>query len=119
MKKKGGLLFIVFIVFFIYSNFYTESVVIGTYVNRNYDKYTFIDVPKESDTLQVLENNKFISKYYGEGTYKLLYDVKGTRIRFTYKDEALNLPMKRRYLLGGLKIALLEDLNQYYEKVSD
>ena len=64
MKKtiKIGLVFVL-MVYYLYHNFFTNSILAGTYVNENYKcKSALVEIPHELDTLIILDNNgKFFS----------------------------------------------------------
>ena len=93
---------------------------LGNYINVNYENRFGGDFPHSQDTLTLLKNGTFTSQYYGKGTYKVSYSLGGTSIDLEYKDE---------FGVGGLitsiegdgfgkpRIILIRDLNQYYEKI--
>lgn len=125
---------VVFIGFYIYSNFYTTSMVVGKYVNENYENEFIGYIAHVSDTLHLKEDNKFESNYYGEETYNLIYGLEGTRIELNYgkgystttingeiitlpHEEAFKTSISRMWLIGNPKIWLYKDLNQYYKKI--
>jgi hypothetical protein len=121
MKKYISLAVVLLILFHIYNNFFTKSMLIGLYENKNYKYTPFLpDIPYDADTLILLENNKFISSYFGKGNYKLLYSIKGTEIDLSYNYEfgtaGLNTSI-RRLGFGKPKIILFELENHYYEKI--
>jgi len=125
---------LVFIGFYIYANFYTTSMVVGKYVNENYEDKFIGYIAHVSDTLYLKEDNQFESNYYGEGTYNLIYDLEGTRIELNYSkgysttvingeiismsnEEGFETSISRTWFIGNLKIWLYKDLNQYYKKI--
>jgi len=87
-KKKKYLLIVtlIFLIFYLISNFYTKEMVVGIYVNRNYNNTFINDIAHKEDTLKLFNDNKFTSPYYGNGTYKLIYEIDGTYIRLSYND---------------------------------
>ena len=108
--------------------------ILGKYVNRNYEDDFIGNIPHIADTLLLKENNQFESPYYGKGTYKLTYGLGGTKIKLNYGEgysseningeivtvsnkESFNTSMNRIWLIGNAQISLFEDLDQYYEKI--
>ena len=69
----------VFIAVYSYNHFFTNGMLLGKYVNRNYGDDFIGYIPHIADTLLLKENNQFESPYYGKGAYKLIYDLVGTR----------------------------------------
>ncbi len=122
MKKtiKIGLVFVL-MVYYLYHNFFTNSILAGTYVNENYKcKSALVEIPHELDTLIILDNNKFTNSIWGNGVYKLSYSISGTKIQFIYDYEFGKAGFKtsiNRSLFGHPKISLDEDLNYYYKKI--
>ncbi|UUC46495.1 hypothetical protein [Flavobacterium cerinum] len=113
-------LFVIFLYF--YNNFFASKMILGTYVNRNYNQsHSIAEIPNVADTLVILKDNKFISQYWGEGSYELYYTIKGTEIDLMYDYEfgkaGFRTSIDRIMYFGGLKIDLFRDLNQYYEKI--
>ncbi len=106
---------------YIISNFFTQNMIIGKYVNRNFENRFISENPHVKDTLVILTNNQFTSKFYGQGNYKLFYDLYGTHIKLIYKDEigrtSFTTSIDRLMFLGNPKINLFKDLNQFYEKI--
>ncbi|WP_031455737.1 hypothetical protein [Flavobacterium chungangense] len=132
--KKIKIILAVFIAVYSYNHFFTNGMLIGKYVNRNYGDDFIGNIPHIADTLLLKENNQFESPYYGKGTYKLSYGFGGTRIELHYGDdysstnikgEKVSVPNKesfetsinRIWFIGNPQISLFEDLNQYYEKI--
>lgn len=106
---------------FLYNNFFLKSMIVGEYVNRNYDyKPVIPEIPYEQDTLRLFDNNQFASRFWGKGTYKIFYTGAGTRLELSYHDEygkgGFNSPVTR--LSFGRPIIWLDrDHNHYLEKV--
>ena len=107
----------------VYRNFLTESVIIGKYVNTNYNHAPFlVDIPYSADTLILLTNNRFKSAFWGRGTYRLSYDIDGTDIDLSYVNEfgrgGYNISISRLNW-GKPQIILDRDRCHYYEKVAN
>jgi hypothetical protein len=127
MKKKTTLWLImiiggVLITAYCYNNFFTESAIIGRYVNRNYDhEASLADIPHVADTLALLDNNRYESNFWGKGSYDITHDIKGTHIELIYGYEfgkgGFNTSISRLNW-GGLKIILDGDRELYYEKIT-
>lgn len=122
MKSKIVILLIISLTgFFLYRHFFTENMIIGTYVNENYNnKSSIVDVPKQLDTLIIFSDNKFKNSYWGNGTYKLSYSISGTKISFIYDYEFGKAQFKstvNRSFFESPKICLNKDLEYYYKKI--
>jgi hypothetical protein len=49
----------------LYINFFVKDMIVGTYINRNYEYEPFIPgIPYMPDTLKILDNNKFLSSHW-------------------------------------------------------
>jgi len=69
-----------------YNNFFTKGMLIGIYINQNYSySSNLVEIPLVPDTLSLFKNNQFVSNYWGKGTYKIFYTVRGTNIELFYK----------------------------------
>lgn len=116
-----GFVLTLFVLFF-FNHFFSQKMIVGKYVNRNFEDRFIAENPHVEDTLMIFSNNRFFSKFYGKGNYELSYDIDGTYIELNYKDEAgqsrLKTSIRRKFLLGTFKIDLCYDLNQYYEKIN-
>jgi hypothetical protein len=132
--KKIKIILAVFIAVHSYNHFFTNGMLLGKYVNRNYEDDFIGYIPHIADTLIIKENNQFESPYYGKGTYKLTYSLGGTKIELHYSDgysstningekvtlsdeENFTTSISRIWFIGNPHILLFEDLNQYYEKI--
>lgn len=105
----------------LYNNFFTRGMLVGVYVNRNYQYKPFLtEIPYVSDTLQIFEDGKFFSPYWGVGQYELSSTLVGTKIRLRYNYEfgkaSFNASVERK-LFGNPKIILSKEQNHYYEKI--
>lgn len=136
MKKVLTLIIFTFIGIYTYNNFATQEMLIGTYVNNNYDHNMSGEaITHNRDTLIIKNNNQFESTFFEKGTYKLKYSLSGTAIELTYdhgnfydtiNGEIIKIPnqgifsttINRLHFVGNLKITLNEDLNLYYEKIN-
>ncbi len=121
MKKKIVYILIVLMIgSYLYNHFFTKKILIGKYYNVNYGISSGIDASIKPDVL-ILYENKFKSKYYGEGTYNLIYSLKGTSIEL--KPNIIKLggfssytyPITRGWY-GNPKIILFYDIDHYYER---
>lgn len=124
MKKRKKVIIGIlscFVLLYINNSFFTERMVEGKYVNRNYENSFIGENPHVADTLIIKSDNRFESKFYGKGNYKLSYNLGGTQIRLIYKDEfgqtSFGTSIDRLFFLGNLRIILFKDLDQYYEKI--
>ncbi|MCD0487347.1 hypothetical protein LPB86_03845 [Pedobacter sp. MC2016-14] len=108
------------VIYFIYDNFFSKGMLVGEYVNKNYDYEPFLpEIPYEQDTLRLFENNKFRSHFWGKGTYKIFYTLVGTEIELYYKyefGEAVFRGSLTRCFFGEPKLLLDPDRNHYLEK---
>ncbi|HYF04474.1 MAG TPA: hypothetical protein VEC36_13915 [Patescibacteria group bacterium] len=115
-----------------YSNMFTTGMLIGTYVNRNYNyDGNLVEIPYVSDTLILLPNNQFISSYWGvgKGKYRIINKLLETHLELSYQYEgyqenyqsklgnALFATSISRLGFGTPKIILKEEENHYYEKI--
>ena len=117
MNKKAVYLFIGIIVIYLFNSFFTNSMVTGVYVNRNYENDFVVEIPHVADTLIIKENHQIESSYWGNGSYKLEYTLEGTNIALKGNGNSIHTYIRRKYFFGNPKIILFEDLNQYYEKI--
>lgn len=109
-----SLLFLIYV----YNNFFTTGMLVGTYANMNYKNST--ENPSVPDTLILLPNNTFSSKYFGTGKYSLNYSMSGSKINLIFDDviNQINIHSNiTRINLNHPKITLCSDLNHYYEKI--
>lgn len=124
MKKLliGGItLIIVYFVFYLYNNFFTEKMLLGTYVNKNYEQKHLTELSKIRDTIQLFENRKYTSGYFGKGTYRISYSIKGTSIVLKYNYEmgkAQRGAYIKRINFGNPQIIMSNDMNYFYEKIN-
>lgn len=120
MKKIIKISSISFIILYIFNGFFFKKMIVGTYENRNYENSFFGQNPHVSDNLILLDNGTFISGYYGKGKYELYYSLGGTEISLVPNNDS-SMPFRtsidRLYFLGTIKIDMVKDLNQYYEKI--
>lgn len=98
----------------------TESKVIGTYVNTNYEnEHCCLESPHVADTLILKSDGTFSSGYYGNGTYKVSYGILTTDIDWTYEYEMGKAGYSTYFsnkIFEKPKIILNYDLNHNYEK---
>lgn len=121
MKKKYKILFIliaIFLILFGFKKYIPNSSIVGDYVNVNYGIRWLADVPSSKDTLILFENNTFKSNYWGEGTYKLKWNFRGTKLEILYNHgRAISrFNVKREWFFGKPKLIVSSDLNYHYEK---
>ncbi|MFY0481379.1 hypothetical protein ACI6PS_02140 [Flavobacterium sp. PLA-1-15] len=117
MKKKVIYIFIVLLGIYVFNSFFTNSMVTGVYVNRNYENDFIAENPHVADTLIIKENYQIESSYWGNGSYKLEYTPEGTNITLKGNGNSIHTYIRRKYFFGNPKIILFEDLDQYYEKI--
>lgn len=126
MKKRnliiiGAVLVLTLLGIHLYNNFFTKNMLIGTYVNQNYNYTPFLpDIPYFPDTLNIFKDGRFVSSHWGEGQYKLSYSIKGTTIDLTYNYEfgkgSYRTSITRK-LFGTPKIMLYRKKNHCYVKL--
>src|SRR4051812_21182670 len=87
LKIAIGVLLLAILISYSYNNFFSHSTIVGKYVNRNYQNNIIAEVPNTADTLVLFNNNRFESKFFGKGNYKISYSFEGTHIILKYKDE--------------------------------
>ncbi len=120
-RKKLFKFFIgIFFLGYIFNNFFTEGMITGEYVSNN--TKSLLEGPSRSgEKLFLLDDNKFESDTWGNGTYKLKYTFGGTRIDFTYNYEfgraGYLTSINRSYFFGKPQIILDRDLEFYFEKI--
>lgn len=105
---------------FLNSRFIPRQALMGEYVNTNYDNEArILRTPYEPDTLILMSSNRFVSGYYGYGTYEVSYTVKGTNIHLYYYDfgQAGYHTYVRRAWFSSPRIILNWDMNHYYKKI--
>lgn len=125
MKQKLiSIIIIIVITFFLilgYNNFFTKEMLIGSYVNKNFNYSPYlVEIPYVPDTLTLYKDNQFVSNYWGKGSYNIFHTVKGTEIELTYNykfGKAGYRTFIKRLDLGKPKIILNIDRNHYYEKL--
>ncbi len=108
------------ILIYIFNNFFTESMITGTYISNN--NQSVLEGPNGmGEKLFLLEDNKFKSDTWGNGTYELKYSFKGTTIDLTYNYEfgkaGFVTYIDRNYFFGNPKILLDKDLKFYFAKI--
>jgi hypothetical protein len=113
MRLKILISFIVLILFIYgYNNFFTPKMLLGTYVNKNYENSIFGG--NYLDTLILFGNNQFESKYWGSGRFELSYSFKGTKISM-HSSNSLFTTAYRSWF-SNPRILIVRDFNTYYEK---
>ena len=124
MKQKwiviSVIIFFILLTIHCYNNFFTKGMLIGNYINRNYNySLNLVEIPHVPDTLSLFENNQFVSNYWGKGSYKIFYTVSGTEIELIYNyrfGKAGYRTSIKRLNFGTPKIILDTDRDHYYEK---
>jgi hypothetical protein len=119
---------VLFLLFwYIYSNYFTKNMIIGTYVKeRTLDSYP--EVPSGIDTLILFDDGHYESHYYWhrKGTYEIYGEPFATRIELTYyekisPDGKIGLAGYNSYFtrwwFSRIRIILNSDLGVYYEKI--
>jgi hypothetical protein len=104
----------------LYNNFFFESMIIGKYANKNFKYRAIAEVPHIPDTLYLDLNNKYISKYWGKGTWSITHSIEGTYIRLESYEKEFGPSISTyfsRIWYGKPKIIMFMDLNHYYEKI--
>lgn len=115
LKKLMLVIFILMILSHIYNNFFTNSMLIGIYKNKNFARSPI--EPNIPDKIFILENNKFSSEYFGKGTYKISYSIRGTEITLNNFNGTPYETSIQRIWYGRPKIIIFSDLGHYYEKM--
>ncbi len=118
--RKIKILSVAFVILYIFNSFFLKNMLVGTYVNRNYENSFFGQNPHVSDNLILLNNDTYVSEYYGKGKYELHYSLGGTEISLAPNNSSImpfRTSINRLYFLGNIKIDLVKDLNQYYKKI--
>ena len=104
-----------------YRNIFTDDMIVGTYVNTNFENAPVIaELPNKADTLVLYRDSKFKSSHWGTGTFKLAHSLSGTKIklRYQYIYGIAGVSAKiERLNWRQLVIILNEDFNQYYRKI--
>ena len=105
-----------------YNNFLTQENIVGEYINRNYNHPPFLtEIPYVSDTLVLFKDNHFESPFWGKGSYKITYTIRGTEIQLVYKYEFGKAEYKSsvtRMNWKNPKIILDRNRDHYYERVT-
>lgn len=92
----------------------TESDIIGSYANTNYQYEAFVsEIPYNVDTLHILPGNTFKSSYFGDGSYTL--ESNGLRLVYEYEfgKASFRLPVRKK---GGTIVLMLNSDNDHYYK---
>jgi hypothetical protein len=98
---------VLFVGILFYSIFITDKQIVGTYTSNQ----------NKSDTIKILNNNRYISNRFGKGVYKLRYKTLYMKIEFIEDSIGkLNTYIDRKMYFGNLKIHIDDDLEEYYEK---
>lgn len=108
------------LILYLHKQFIPQKTLIGKYVNMNYDSKSGGEAPCVPDTLILLENNQFISAFFGNGTYEVSHTLKGTVISLGYNYEFGKAGFDAyitRMWFGVPKIIINRDMNHYYEKI--
>lgn len=111
-SKLIGIVFF-FVVYYLFNNFFLQSMVIGTYINVNYKESPFLN---SLDTLILAEDSTFYSEKFGHGNYKIFYTFTGTKIHFS-EPQNRYLHVNRTWD-GRPKINIYFDLAHHYRKES-
>lgn len=117
----GVALIIIFGGIYFHINFFTKSMIVGTYINKNYNYTPFLpEIPYSIDTLRIFKDERFISSHWGEGQYKLSYSLKGTTINLSYKYEfgmaGYKIPVTRN-CFEAPRLILYRPKKHHYSKV--
>ncbi|WP_442587049.1 hypothetical protein ACSBL2_13465 [Pedobacter sp. AW31-3R] len=124
MKRNGiiavSLVGVFFIVFHWYNNFFSKESLAGEYINKNYNYEGMLtEIPYQPDTLRLYKNNSFTSSFFGNGNYKLKYDIMGTKIELIYDYEfgkaGYTTIITRLYGVNP-KVILNKEKDHYFEK---
>lgn len=107
-----------FILGYSYNNFFSKKMLIGKYINVNFEISPAVETAKFLDTLYIYENNRFYSQYYGKGRYYLSYSLNGTKIDMNCSNSGRNTSIRRDWF-GKPKIILFRDINHCYIKIKD
>jgi hypothetical protein len=115
-KKIISILFSLIVIILIYNNFFTKSMIVGTYISNG----NGLDGANKGDTLIISKDNTFKSKTWGKGKYTLNYSTKGTTIRIQYDYEfgkaSYHMGIKRNYYIEP-KLIFDYDLDYYFYKI--
>lgn len=128
MKKKLFVVIYSIFFFFIYNSCknYNEKELIGTYVNNYNEDINPMSIPPEApaktDTLVLMENNIFISQYFGKGEYVISERNGFHSISLTYKEGNMlagyELGLKQRGLFNSTVTLLINiDGDYHYKKI--
>jgi hypothetical protein len=116
----SGIIIFLYLNYYLFNNYFTKKMIVGSYVNKNYQIEPWIEyIPYQADTLVLFHDGKFSSTFWGQGNYKISYSIRGTAIQLINKNPSnmgLNTNITRMGV-GKPKIILFKDLNQYYEKI--
>jgi hypothetical protein len=120
-KKVFAVFFILWILCYVYNNYLTKGMIVGTYINTNYQYKPFlVEIPYQSDTLTLLKNGTFTSSYWGKGKYRLLHKLFTTQIILDYHyemgDASATFFMNRHNYLKP-QIILFEVEQHFYRKI--
>lgn len=103
----------IIILLYSYNNFFTKGMLIGTYINKNYEHSIF--GAHYQDTLKLLSNSQFKSSFWGgTGQFKISYSIRGTEILLN-SSNSLSTYVTRGFF-GKPRIVIDRDLNNYYLK---
>lgn len=87
-KKVFAVFFVLWVLSYAYDNYLTKGMILGTYINTNYQYQPFlVEIPYRPDTLTLLRNGTFMSSYWGKGKYRILHRLFTTQIILDYSYE--------------------------------
>lgn len=98
----------------------TNSSMAGTFVNTNYDKSPCcVEAPHTADTLIIRSDGTFYSQFYGEGTFKVGFDIYNPKMILDYDKNGKGsiYTYCQNTLFEKTKIILNDQRSHYYEKI--
>jgi hypothetical protein len=91
----------------------------GSYINVNYEDAWLAETPSSIDTLRLFEDGTFRSNYWGDGTYKTKWKLRGGTLELSYDrgSAGYDLVLSRELWFGKPKFIVSRDLNYHYKKI--
>jgi hypothetical protein len=96
----------------------TKDMMVGEYINQNYNYTPFLgEIPYVSDRLEIFSDGTFKSSFFGEGEYELSSSLSGNiSIDFKYRNSIFSTNIERDFF-GNPKIILFKVKNHHYKKI--
>ena len=116
--KNWPFLFIVFLLVLAiaYSRLLTHSMIIGKYYFKYHDCIAMGNLPDSDDMLTLLDENKYRSSYWGNGEYRIEYEIFRTVLVLSNSGGTVSNELEIKKVGNRINIVLDETCDFFYEK---